>query len=127
MFLNFLKKKGRKHKNAEIEMLEDILTKNKIDFDIAEVYKVGGTVYESALLDKIREKISAKNLNDLMQLSGIDVTKDLIEIYLLIDDKRKNLLLAIIDPYELYDNPTLIGYAKEVDCDLELLKERKIK
>lgn len=126
MFLDFLKKKGRKHENAEIEMIEDILAKNKIDFDISEVYKVGGTVYESGLLDKIREKISAKDLNDLMELKGIDVTRDLIEIYLLVDDRGKNILLGIIDPYELYDNPTLIAYTRDIDCNFGLLKEKRI-
>lgn len=128
MRLKFLGKKRRKHESAEINTIERILVENKIEFNISEVYRLGETVYQdNALLNRVREEIAASNLEYLLNLSGVDITKDLIQIYLVVDDKKKNLLLGIIDPYEPYDNPTVIGFSRDVDCDLALLSERKIK
>lgn len=127
MSLNLLRKIWRRHENAEVSSLKRILAENKIAFNISEVYRLGETVYQdSALLNRIREEISASNLDYLLGLKGVDITKDLIQIYLVVDEKKRNLLLGIIDPYELYHAPTLIGFSQDVIYDPAFLSERRI-
>jgi len=124
----FIKSKKLNKFDAELTKIDKILKESEIKFKVAEVFKIGEISYENeSILLKVKNAFTKRDLNYLLSLNDVDISKDLIQIYLLIDDKENNLLLGIIDPYELYDNPVLLAKIENINYDYKSIKHKSIK
>jgi len=80
------------------------------------LFKIGEIILKDAqTLKNVNDAILNKDLNYLLQLNEIDVTQDLIQVHLLVDENDNNFLIGIIDPSELYDNPRLFAKSENIN------------
>ncbi len=113
--------------NIEYQKINELLNKNNIKFEIESLYKIGEVILKNEKqLESIKQEINTQNFEYLLTLNEIDLKKDLIQIYFIEDNKRENILVGLIDPFELYDNPQIIAVAKNVLVDRNIIEEKKI-
>ena len=124
----FKKKRSISEFDAEIKKIEKLFKENKISFNVVELFKIGEQNYDSqTVLQNAKKAVMNKDFDYLISLDDIDISKDLLQVYLIIDDNKNNMLIGIIDPYELYDNPVIFSKAENIDFDKNLLEHKRIK
>ncbi len=121
-------KKKKVRKDPELHKIEKALKYAGIEFTPFKIFKIGESIYENEVVfNKVNSAIINKDLDYLVKLKNIDVTKDMIQIFLIVDKKGKSILIGIIDPYELYDNPTVFAKSFDISFEEKDLEKMRIK
>lgn len=107
--LNWFRK--NKKSNAEISVPE-LLKVNKINFNIQEIELIGQeAILTPDDLYNCKFLLHKKRISEIRKLNTFNGKYDCILFYLARDEDSKELLIGVLDPVELYQNPYLLDYS----------------
>lgn len=88
---------------------------------IMRLYLLGQVIANERSINQLTMLTQQHDLDHIVQLNDIDVTKDLIKVYAIHDGDSQFHLMAIIDPVELYMNPYMISLSRNVEIPNQYL------
>lgn len=110
-------RRGKTNKGEHIS-IPDLLAHNKIEFSYRKSKQIGCRIINGKSdLFNYKLFITQVNIEAIKEKKEFDGSKDVILFYILDGvDKKQKLLMGVVDPVELYDNPYLLKhhiYTKE--------------
>jgi len=120
MFRRFFNKPRR------TETIEDSINKalasSGVDFKADEIYLLGQTVcHGDDMKMNVVKLVQDLDVEKLGSMDSIDVAHDIIQVYVIVDMNGRCRMLALLDPVELYDDPSLVSLSSPFECDLGAL------
>jgi len=73
------------------------------------------------MVDSVSNMIDVGNIDSLHNLSGMDASKDLIQVYLCIDTSGNSHLVEMLNPVEFFFNPSTIRANSTIQYDPSVL------
>lgn len=104
-------RRGKTNKGEHIS-IPDLLAHNKIEFSYNKSKQIGCRIINSKSdLFNCKIDITQVNIERIKETNEFDGTKDAVLFYILDGvDKKQKLLMGVVDPVELYDNPYLLKH-----------------
>ena len=103
-------KKNKKSK-AEIS-IPSLLKANKINFNTETVNLIGQkAILIQDDLEHCKLLLDKKRVSEIRELSSFDGLHDCVLFYIVTNEESRELLVGVMDPAELYENPYLLSYS----------------